>query len=370
MKRTISYKVSDGCNLACSYCYERRRTGGLCRDYSTHAVSILEKLEDYARKPGPLSLMLCLHGGEPLLMGVESYSDLCEGLLRINKLPEKRVALSIQTNGTLISKAWAKCFARYKCLFDGNGIGISLDGDAYIQNYFRKTTSGESSYNLVLRGIDNLKAEGISFGLLGVVTKPSLSRVNEIYKTMSELNPVVLKFVPCFDFLPNGELTSYSVTPLEFSAFLKKIFTLWIKSGISLNKSIVEPIFSCMLNLTGKKSPWCEYSYQKCENFMLINSTGSVGVCDNLPSYTDSPNVQYSDFESCFSYAPQEFLAFRELMDRECSNCSIKELCKGGCMGTRYNFYMRAASHLKNEYCQGKRQFFADVKSIMDMLPN
>ena len=65
------------------------------RDCTDSAVSIVEKIEELARRPGKLSLMICLHGGEPLLMGVSAYDALCRRIRKINELPGKRIALSI-----------------------------------------------------------------------------------------------------------------------------------------------------------------------------------------------------------------------------------------------------------------------------------
>lgn len=365
MKRTISYKVSNGCNLACTYCYERRRVGGLLRDCTDSAVSIVEKIEELARRPGKLSLMICLHGGEPLLMGVSAYDALCRRIRKINELPGKRIALSIQTNGTLITDEWADCFYQHRDLFNGNGIGISLDGDAIAQNNFRKTSSGGNSYEMVLNGVKALKVRRLSFGLLAVVTRPSLGRSVDILDSMSELDPVLIKFVPCHDFMHNGTLTTYSITPVEFARYMLDVFRHWIKSGMIREQVIIEPIFSALMNISGKFTPWCEFSENKCDDFLLVDSSGKMGVCDNLPTYDNVPSLKEKSLEDLLSFTPHEYTEFRAIAFRECASCPVKLECKGGCLGTRHNFYTKAAPELKGEYCNGKRHFFNELKSVM-----
>lgn len=367
MKRTITYKVSNGCNLACTYCYERRRLGGLLRDCTESAVSIAEQLEQLSQCSEQLSVMLCLHGGEPLLMGIPAYDSLCQHIEEINKQPGKKIALSLQTNGTLITDDWADCFYRHRNLFSGNGIGISLDGDSVAQNHFRKTCSGDNSYEMVLNGIQALKNKGLSFGLLAVVTRPSLGRASDLLRSLAELNPLLIKFVPCYDFTFDGRLTSYSITPLEFADYLVDTFRSWIKTGMVREHVIVEPIFSALMNISGKFTPWCEYSESKCDDFLLIDASGRMGVCDNLPIYENVPCLNERSLAELLSFSPREYTDFRHLALKECSSCTIRRECKGGCLGTRYNFYTKAAPTLKGEYCNGKRHFFSELKSVMSM---
>lgn len=365
MKRTLTYKTSTGCNLGCTYCYERRRLGGLLHDKTIPAVSLIEKIEDLAESNDNLSLMLCLHGGEPLLMGVDAYSSLCERLITINKLEGKRIAISLQTNGTLLTPEWVECFSRYQELFSGNGIGISLDGDEVAQNTFRKTLSGEGSYNLVVDGISNLKQKGLSFGLLAVVSRPSLPRAKRIYEAMTNLSPVVIKFVPCYDFLPNGNYAPYSVTPLEFVSFLKEIFTYWIKSGVNVNRPVIEPLFSSIMNYQGRKVSWCEYNDIKCEDFLLIDANGTIGYCDNLPEFTFPQNIKNVDLDNLLRFELLEFSKVREKLRESCKDCSIFSFCKGGCLGTRYNFLTKAATNLKDDYCNGKKVLFELIGNVI-----
>lgn len=368
MKRTLTYKTSTGCNLGCTYCYERRRLGGLYPNKTVPAVPLIEKIEELAESNDSLSLMLCLHGGEPLLMGMDAYSSLCERLIALNKRVGRRIAISLQTNGTLLTPEWVDCFSRYQELFSGNGIGISLDGDEFAQNAFRKTLSGESSYNLVVDGISNLRQKGISFGLLAVVTRPSLPRVKNIYEAMTDLSPVVIKYVPCYDFLPNGNYSPYSVTPLEFVSFLKEIFTCWIKSGVSVNHPVIEPLFSSLMSYQGRKVSWCEYNDIKCEDFLLIDADGTIGYCDNLPEFRFPQKLENGTLDHFLRSELKDFSRVRALLSEYCKNCSVSSLCREGCLGVRYNFLTRASSGLKEDYCKGKKALFKLIKNFVNRI--
>ena len=119
------------------------------------------------------------------------------------------------------------------------------------------------------------------------------------------------------------------------------------------------------MNISGKFTPWCEFSENKCDDFLLVDSSGKMGVCDNLPTYDNVPSLKEKSLEDLLSFTPHEYTEFRAIAFRECASCPVKLECKGGCLGTRHNFYTKAAPELKGEYCNGKRHFFNELKSVM-----
>jgi uncharacterized protein len=128
----IVLKVSEECNLRCTYCYEyvgkyaRAPLGGHKR-MSRETISLLiERILEHRQRYPEDSFTVALHGGEPLLWGL-SHLDWSLNCLR-DAIPDLRLA--IQTNGVLLSE-------RHLALFSSVGASVSISTDGpniYQQN--------------------------------------------------------------------------------------------------------------------------------------------------------------------------------------------------------------------------------------------
>ena len=81
----------------------------------------------------------------------------------------------MQTNGTLIDRAWCDLFREWSV-----GVGISLDGPAEIHDRHRKHRSGRGTHRDVLRGVARMRDANLPFHAIAVVTVDALDRADAI----------------------------------------------------------------------------------------------------------------------------------------------------------------------------------------------
>lgn len=115
---TVILKMSERCNLNCSYCYF---FNGKDQSYKQRPAFISDKNIDsliHFLKQGAVDLSIKkvvfgFHGGEPLLFGKEKFAKLCSEL-KLKLLNVVQVSFSVQTNGLLLDEEWLKIFTKYK----------------------------------------------------------------------------------------------------------------------------------------------------------------------------------------------------------------------------------------------------------------
>jgi uncharacterized protein len=150
--RALSLAVAQRCNLGCTYCYAQQGDFGLPPRSMTlaeaeQAVDLL--FADAA--PGE-RVTIAFMGGEPLVNRAV-VRDATEHAVRRGVASGVDVALSITTNGTLVTDDDADFFARY-----GFAVTISIDGDRETHDALRPARDGRGTYDRVLERISPLLA--------------------------------------------------------------------------------------------------------------------------------------------------------------------------------------------------------------------
>ena len=166
---TVLVKAASRCNLDCSYCYvynlgdegwksQPRRMSDAVIGAVTDQLSLLSHTQSR-----PLSVVL--HGGEPLLLGIDLTRRLIAGLKSSLRAD---AGLHIQTNGVLLTDEFIDLFDRYDV-----GISISLDGPVKLHDRHRRDRRGDGSHERVVAGVARLVAhsarERLFSGLCGSV---------------------------------------------------------------------------------------------------------------------------------------------------------------------------------------------------------
>ncbi|MFI6084994.1 cyclophane-forming radical SAM/SPASM peptide maturase YhhB [Streptomyces sp. NPDC051217] len=190
---TVLVKTASRCNLDCSYCYvynlgdegwksqPRRMTNAVMS-------AVIDQLGALSQSQSR-SLSVVMHGGEPLLLGVDATERFAEGLKSSLRAD---AGLHIQTNGVLLTDEFIDVFDRYDV-----GISISLDGPAELHDRNRRDRHGDGSHERVVAGVARLVAhparDRLFSGLLAVVDPTSDPA--EVYESLKATG------APSFDFL-------------------------------------------------------------------------------------------------------------------------------------------------------------------------
>jgi uncharacterized protein len=163
------------CNLDCRYCYLPHRA-----DDRRMPVAVAEAtaatVNGWATTAPRFSVVW--HGGEPLAGGREHLGALMA--------PFVGVEHHVQTNATLIDDAWCEFFAEHDVR-----IGLSVDGPR-ARTAARVNRGGAPAYDKIMKGVEALRRNGLTFAALCVVSDPAPGLADELYAYFVDLGCQVL----------------------------------------------------------------------------------------------------------------------------------------------------------------------------------
>ncbi len=169
--RLLVLQPTPFCNIRCDYCYLPDRD-----DRSRMSLAVVRQAVQRLVDDGLLGdrLTVVWHAGEPLAMPRAFYEQAFEAVGQITG-PGCAVVQAIQTNATLIDDAWCALFQRHAVQ-----VGVSIDGPAFLHDRHRVTRRGGGSHAATMRGIARLRAHGIPFHAIAVVTADALGHADAL----------------------------------------------------------------------------------------------------------------------------------------------------------------------------------------------
>ena len=139
----------------------------------------------------PDEIFFSWHGGEPLLAGREFFETVVR-LQQLYRRSEQKVENWIQTNGTLLDRDWIDFFHRHEWK-----LSISLDGPCDIHDSQRSYRDGRGTFEDVMSALRLMRANGMEYSVLVVLTRNSVGRVQEIYDFLVKNDIRHFDFLPC-----------------------------------------------------------------------------------------------------------------------------------------------------------------------------
>jgi uncharacterized protein len=170
--RLLILQPTPFCNLDCDYCYLPGRA-----DTSRMGLDTVRAAARRLREDGLLGdeLTVVWHAGEPLVLPPSYYEEAFAAVAAVLD-GATCVTHAIQTNATLIDDAWCRCF-----LHHGVAVGVSVDGPAALHDRHRRSRRGAASHARVMRGMAALRAHGVPFHAIAVVTADTLADPDAFY---------------------------------------------------------------------------------------------------------------------------------------------------------------------------------------------
>jgi len=178
INRVPSYVIMQPttlCNLDCSYCYLPHRAADRRMPVAV-AEAVAATVNEWAASANRFSVVW--HGGEPLATGRTHLAALMA--------PFRGVEHHIQTNATLVDDAWCEFFREHDVR-----VGVSIDGTRRLTTQ-RVLRGGGEAYDRIVRGIETLRRNNLSYAALCVVSDPEPGLAAELYGFFLDLGITVL----------------------------------------------------------------------------------------------------------------------------------------------------------------------------------
>ncbi|MGA5699102.1 FxsB family cyclophane-forming radical SAM/SPASM peptide maturase [Peterkaempfera bronchialis] len=332
-------KLHGLCNIACDHCYvyELRDTGWKSRP-AVMADRTMEQLAlriaEHARRHRLPQVTLVLHGGEPLMAG-RARVDRLVTAVRQALDSTTRLRLSLQTNGTLLNDAWLDLCHRH-----GIAVGVSLDGDRTANDRHRRRADGRSSHPAVERGLRLLRSPRHRDRYAGLLCTVDLRNPPlATYEALLAQEPPRIDFLlphATWQYPPPG----HDPARAPYAAWLITVFDRWYRSAAPPETRV--RIFEDLVDLALGGSPASEAVGGAAAGFIVVDTDGSVQLADAYRAVHDGASetgldVFAHDFDTV-ARAPRVAGARRGRSElaRQCTDCSVVEMCGGGMRAHRY----------------------------------
>jgi uncharacterized protein len=149
-------------------------------------TKVVDRIVEHSNKHDFSNISISLHGGEPLLVGIDKFEEYIN-VLKSN-LQSHNYTIGIQTNATLINQNFIN-------LFEDNDIfvGMSYDGPPEINDINRFYHNGKGTGKDVEQGLKLLTNSKIFSGILTVIDV-NADPVNT-WRYLSQFEPPIIDFL-------------------------------------------------------------------------------------------------------------------------------------------------------------------------------
>jgi uncharacterized protein len=362
---TVLLKTASRCNLDCIYCYVYNMADDGWRDQPKRMSP--EVIQAVITQLGALShaqnepLSIVMHGGEPLMLGLQAMSSLVAGLrhgLRSD------AGLHVQTNGVLLTDAFIALFARYEV-----GVSISFDGPADVHDANRLDRRSRGSYDRVAAAItrlcQHLQGKKLFSGVLAVVDPTS--DAHAVYQALKSTG------APGFDVLyrdGNRSRLPYGkagVDTTEFGQWMAQLLHHYLRDETPPRIRVLDDMIRLLLGGESRKEGVGLTAF----GIVVIDTDGSVTKNDTLKVAHQSADR----FEKPWSVLTDDlikivgsaqFAAYHQLQrptSFACLTCADLRVCGGGMPAHRWSD--EAGYDNPSVFCADQKLLIAEMRRYL-----
>ena len=308
---SLILRLTERCNLACAYCYASACPAGAAmeRETALRAVALC--------CPEGGALRIQFTGGEPLLA-----LPVMEAVHAFGRATGRRLCLSVQTNGTLLTPEVCRRLKAMDC-----AVGVSLDGLGPA-NALRPFPDGRESFPAAVEGIRRLGAHGIRCGLTTVVTSANAALLGQLPDLALWLGNVTGVGLDLFRPLGRGKGQELSPAEADLETGLRAL----LRKTLSLQRAGIPFRLREAERFRKRRSCGCDgiYCCAQTDCSLAVDPRGDCWPCSSLAGE-----------EECFLGNLREGLPARArealplAPPESCRACPSFSLCGGGCPAGR-----------------------------------
>ncbi|HTJ72007.1 MAG TPA: FxsB family cyclophane-forming radical SAM/SPASM peptide maturase [Actinospica sp.] len=346
--RQFVVKVHSRCDLACDHCYmyeavdQGWRRQPMVMSLDT-AEALARRIADHAVEEKLDLVRVVLHGGEPLLAGVDRLREIIEALraplLALPKTP--RLDFRIHTNGVRLDEGFCDLFNAYSVK-----VGISLDGPKSANDRHRRYANGNSSHEQVLRALELLRSPRYRHLYAGILCTVDIANDPvEVYRAMAAERP------PKIDLLlphatwdsppprPDGIARPSTSSDPAYAKWMLAVHEAWTADGRPFGIRFFDSIDS---TLRGGQ-PLTEALGVAPSDVLVIETDGSLEQADSLKVAFDGAvdtGLRVQDDPLSAAAANAQVAARQNGPDglsEQCRSCPVLATCGGGLFAHRYS---------------------------------
>lgn len=360
------FKTQSRCNLNCDYCYVYNLGDDSWKSAPTMmsddvVIAAATRIRHHAQSHGLPGVGVSIHGGEPLLRGVEPIERFVD--LMATHLAPVRFEVSMQTNATLVTDDMA---GRLHAL--DIRVGVSIDGDMEANSH-RLDRRGRSSYRRVVAGIERLaRYPGLIQGALAVIDLRN--DPVSVYETVKQLGITSLDTLlphSTWEALPPGKNGDRLPTaPSPYGDWLKTLYDHWTADANRIRLRIFDDVLHLLL---GGANSFESLGLGPAQ-LATIESNGDIELVDSLGftyggAAETGANVLRDDIDTLLRHPG---VVCRQIgadaLPSICRSCPFVDICGGGLISHRFD----AVAGFKNQtvYCSDMTSLIGHIASDLD----
>lgn len=363
--REFVLKIQGHCNLACDYCYVYTKADQSWRTRRAAMPASIwraasRRIAEHVERHGLDHIQVILHGGEPLLGGVEPVLAAAASV-RTAVQPLAAVSVALQTNGTLLDE---RTLARLAA--ETIAVGVSLDGPEEDHDRHRRYPDGRGTFVAVAEALRLLGQQRYRAGFSGILATidPATDPVR-CYETLLGFRPKTIDFL-----LPHANWSAphpaSRTTPHPFGDWLVKAFDRWYDAP--WQQTTVQLFEDLMVALLRGTSGSERFGLSPAA-LAVVESDGSIEQVDTLKSAYPGAcatglSVLCNTFDEALGHPG--FAARQigtEALSPTCLRCDLHQICGGGQYPHRY----RTGEGFRHPsvYCRDLARLIAHIQCRM-----
>lgn len=369
---TAILKVTERCNLNCTYCYmfnqnDRSYVDMPGRMQSATAQKAVARIAEYCYCSNLTTFNLIFHGGEPTLWPISNFKSI---LKDISRWPQIDWKLSMQTNGLKLDTSLLEL-----CRESDIAVGVSIDGPQYYNDSRRIDRHGNGSYDRIMKNVIAALEAGYGDVLIGFLSVANTQIPPDVYlkwvrslplKKVDVLWPIEYNY----ESPPWGssDFLEYAKNPL-YGAWFSDLFRLWFE--LDDPSCYIRIFYETIEVFLGSRShgDFLKNTYIPA---FVIDSNGQISHSDYVRGYKHGwGQSALNIFEhtiSQFEATPvvQYLLNLGNYLPIECANCDHKLICGGGFVpGRMHSDLSDPRSTRRSVLCLDEDHYFGTVRNII-----